>query len=104
MLGRLDDLNGGQVARVDIGTDGERYLGEADGSRIGIVGGAEDLEGLDHGVGHVGRAAVGGVGAEAEINLHKGRQVAAEPAWLEGDGAAADGPVCAVLCCVDSAA
>ncbi len=100
VLGGFDNLNGGLVTGLDVGTDGEGHLGEADGARVGVVGRAEDLKGLDHGVAHVGGTAVDVdalVGAEAKVDLHKGREMAAEPTRLEGNGAAADGPVGTVL-------
>lgn len=100
VLGGLDNLDGGLVAGLDVCADGQRNLSETDGAGVGIVGRAEDLEGMDHGVAHVGRAAVNvgaGIGAKAKIDLKERGEVAAEPAGLEGDGAAANGPVGAVL-------
>lgn len=89
---QLDDLDGSVVARLDVHVGGEGHLREADGAGVGRLAGAEDLEGRDHGVGHVGRAAVGNavgtLGAEAHVDVDEGCRMPGEPAWLECDGAA----------------
>jgi hypothetical protein len=53
---------------------------------------------------HLERSAVGAVGAEAQVDLQRGRRVADEPAGLERDGAAGRGPICAVCGEGDAAA
>lgn len=104
VLGLLDNLNSGQVARLDAGVYGKRHLRQADGSGVRVVGRADDLEGLDHGVAHVHGAIVGSVGAKAQVDLDVGQRVAAEPARLEGDGAAGGRPVRSVAGGADAAA
>lgn len=101
--GQLDDLDGCVVASLDGGVDREGHLGQADGARVGVARGADDLEGVDHGVAHVGRAVeagseLGPFVAEAHVDVDEGRRVALEPAWLEGDGAACCRPEGAVCC------
>lgn len=65
VLGVLDNLNGSEIAGLDARVDGQRDLREADGAWVRVVGRADDLEELDHGVGHVLGAVVGAVGAKA---------------------------------------
>lgn len=97
MDSQLDNLDSRLVASLDGGVRRERNLGQADGAGERVVGGAEDLELGNHGVGHVERAAVGTIASEAHVDVGKGSLVAAEPTWLEGDGTAGGGPVGAVL-------
>lgn len=97
MLGQLDYLDGGQITGFDARVCGQRYLRQANGARVRVVRRALDGEGVNHGVGHVFGAVVRPVGAEAEVDVDDGRGMASEPAWLEGEGAARGGPVCAVL-------
>ena len=89
--GGLDDLDGGVVADVDARVDGQRHLRQAEGARVGFGGGADDLEGRHHRVRHVERH-----GAVAHVDVEEGGRVSGEPAWLDGDGAAFDGPERAV--------
>jgi len=88
---RLDDLNGGIIADLDARIDGQRDLGQTEGAGVGACAGAVHLEDGDHGVGHVD-----GDGAEAEVDVEEGGQVAGVPARLDGDGAAGYGPEGAV--------
>lgn len=104
MLSVFDNLDRGEIARLDTRIDGQWHLGEADGAGVRVVCWADDLEELDHGVGHVLGAVVGAVGAKAEVDLDVGEGVAAEPAGLEGDGAARGRPVCSVFGGADAAA
>lgn len=97
--GELDHLDGGVVAGLDGRVARQRHLGQADGARVGVLAGAENLEGRHHGEAHVLGTAAGAVGAEAHVDVEEGRGVALEPAWLEGDGAACCGPVSPVCCC-----
>lgn len=96
MLGLLDDLDGRLVADRDVGVLGQGHLGEADGAGVRPVAGPEELDDGDHLVGHVDGPVVGAVGAVANIDLDVCPLVAAEPAGLEGDGAAGCWPVRAV--------
>lgn len=88
MLRRLNNLNSSKIPGLDVCANRQRKLGEADGARVRVIRRAQDLERFNHGVGHVLRSVVRSIGAKAEIDLHKSRQVASEPAWLEGYGAA----------------
>lgn len=54
------------------------------------------MEHGDHGLSHVGRAAVRTIVAKAHVDVGKGSLVATEPTGLKGDGTACGGPVCAV--------
>ena len=88
MHGQLNQLNRRVHAGLDGQVGGQRHLGQAHGARVGVLAGAEDLERRDHGETHVERTAVGGVAADAEVDVHERGGVALEPARLEGDGAA----------------
>lgn len=88
MLGQLDDLDRRVVAGVHDGIGGERDLRQADGARVGALGGAEQAKGRHHGERHVLGPVVGPVGAEAQVYVDGGLVVALEPAGLEGEGAA----------------
>jgi len=94
--GHLDDLDGGIVTDVHGGVGREGDLRQAEGAGVGSVAGTVDLEDGHHGEGHVGGTAVRAVGAEAEVDVEEGGAVALEPAGLEGEGAAEEGPGCAV--------
>jgi hypothetical protein len=96
---KLYHLDGSLISGLDGRVGRERDLREADGARVRVLAGPQDLEGRNHGKTHVPRPAVGPVGAEAHVDVKEGRGVALEPARLEGDGAACCGPVCAVRCC-----
>lgn len=101
--GVLDHLDGGVVARLDGDVGRHGQLGNADGARVGVAAGAEDLEGRVEGLGHVVGTVVRAVCPETDVDVNVGRGVALEPAGLEGDGAASRGPVGAVLGHVDAA-
>lgn len=96
MLGQLNNLNRRHIASLDIRANRKGHLRQAHSPRVRIVRGSQKHKGLEHDVGHVWRAAVRAVGAVSEVDLKLGLEVAAEPAWLEGDGAAGGGPVCAI--------
>ena len=81
--GRLHRLDGCVVPNLDGHVRGQRHLGQADGARVGVLAGADDLEDGHHGEGHVGRAVVGSVGAEAQVHVEEGCRVALEPAGLQ---------------------
>jgi len=87
----LNDLDCGVVAHVDrqVGWYGD--LWQADRARVGLGRGANDLEGRNHDVRHVRWNC-----SQAQVHVDEGRGVALEPAWLDGDGAAADGPFGAI--------
>lgn len=91
MLGSLNNLNGRQIAHIHRYIGGQRHLWQTKGARVWVRTGADDLKRRQHGVAHVGRS-----GAEAEIEVEKGRLVALEPSWLYRDCAALDGPFGAV--------
>lgn len=69
----------------------QRHLRQTNRARVGLLGGPGDLEDGDHGQGEVLRH-----GAFAQVDVHVGGGVALEPAGLQGDGAAGDGPERAV--------
>lgn len=92
MFGSLDHLDRGKVAHFGRYSLREQNLRQTDGAWVGVVGGPHDLERRDHRVAHVR-----GSPAHAEVDVDKGCGVALEPAGLEGDGTAADGPFGAVL-------
>lgn len=104
MRSKFHNLDGSQIASLDDGAGGQRDLREADGTGVGVLGRAEQLEGRDHGVGHVHGTVVGSVGAEAQVDVEEGRLVALEPSRLECDGAAGRRPVGPVGCGAYSAA
>lgn len=87
MLGRQHHLDRRIVANVHRPALRQRDLWETKGPRVGHVGRPGDLEGLDHGVAHVGRD-----GAQAHVHVDKRGFVAGEPGRLDGDGASLDGP------------
>lgn len=93
---QLNNLDSSIVACTDGGIHGKRDLGQTDGARVGVLGGADNAKLRDHGVGHVGWAAVRPVGAKAEIYENLGRGMALEPARLERNSSAGHRPVCAI--------
>lgn len=92
MFRRFHDLNGRHVTGLDTDIGRQRHLRQTDSSRVGVVRGTGDLEGGNDRVAHV----LGDL-AEANVDIEQGRRVAWEPARLESDGAATDGPVGAIL-------
>ena len=88
---RLDDLDRRVVADLDRRINGEGDLRETECSWIRVLGRADELDAVEHRIRHVGWD-----GAEPEIDVDVGGGVALEPAGLEGDGAAFDGPFRAV--------
>lgn len=104
MEGQLDDLDGGVVTGFYVHVGGQRDLGQAHGAGEGVLRGADDLEGRNHGEAHVGRAVVGALRPETHVDVDEGCRVALEPSWLERDRAACYGPECPVRCQGDAAA
>jgi hypothetical protein len=105
MNSRLHHLDRRIVPNVRRGYSArEGYLREAEGARVGILRGADDLEDGHEGEGHVWWAVVGAAGAEAHVHVEEGCCMSLEPARLEGDGAALDGPGGAVCGCAHAAA
>ena len=91
MLRQLNHLNG-RILPDDSGViDRQGDVRETHTARVDGVLRARDLEHGLHDHREVLRQA-----AVAEVDVYEGRCVAAEPAWLEADGAAADGPEGAV--------
>lgn len=95
MNGELDDLDSSVVTRVhrDVG-HGE--LGQANGTRVRVLAGAEDLERSGQRERHVLRAAVRAVATEAHVDVNEGSCMTLEPAGLEGNGTAGGRPIGAV--------
>lgn len=67
-------------------------MGQAECARVWVLCGPCDLEGGHHVEGHVERHL-----AEAHIDVEEGGGVTLEPAGLDGEGAASDGPFGAVV-------
>lgn len=88
MLGGLDQLDRGVVTRADGDIGRQGHLGQTHGTGVRVVCRADDQEGRDDGVAHIG-----GDLAEADIDVDQGSGVAWEPARLEGDSTTADGPL-----------
>lgn len=96
MLRNFHDLDRRIVAGLDTCVGGQRDFGKADGTRVGVGVGSDNLEGRDHGEAHVRGPAAGTVGAVAQVDIHEGRLVALKPSRLQCDGAACcwpEGPV-----------
>lgn len=104
VLRKLNNLDRRLVPRLDARPLRQRHLREAHRPGVRAVRGPEQLELRHHGVGHVLRAVVGPVGAEAQVDVQQRLRVALEPAGLEGDRAARRGPVCPVFRRADAAA
>lgn len=66
---------------------GQRHLRQTKRPRVRIVGRSNNPKWFDHGIAHVGRD-----GAEAHVHVDEAFLVAGEPAGLDGDGTAGDGP------------
>ena len=91
MLRRLNNLNRRILPHNRRIINRQRYLRDADTAIIRYVVGPHDAKDGLHGQG-----VVVGHGADAEVDVEEGVGVALEPARLEADGAAADGPFGAV--------
>ena len=72
-------------------------IGKTHRSRVGPVGGTEELPRGDERVVKVHRPAVGPVSVEPDVDVKEGRGMAGEPARLPGEGAACCGPVGSVF-------
>jgi hypothetical protein len=94
--GELNELNRCIVAHLQIGASWQRNLWQAHGARIGVLVGTKDLEWRYEGVAHVRWTTIPSLIPKAHVDVKEGRCVALEPAWLKGNGAAADGPKCPV--------
>lgn len=91
MLRRQNHLNRRIISNIHRMSRRQRHLRQTDRPRVRQVTGSLKGKRLDHGVAHVSWD-----GAEAHVHVDEARGMAGKPAWLEGDGAAADGPFCAV--------
>lgn len=91
MLRRLHHLNGCIIAYLRRVIRRQGHLREAEAAVVLLVRRAEDLEDLLHGEG-----VVLWNGAFAQVDVEEGGGVAGEPAGLDADGAAGDGPQCSV--------
>lgn len=83
MLSGQDDLDCSIVTDVHGCARRYRHVGETHGSRPGIVGGADELEGIDERDIHVQRPAVRTAGAKAEVDAEEGEGVTLKPAGLD---------------------
>ena len=91
MLRGLNNLNRRILADDGGIVRGQRYLRYADAARVFGVVGPDDAEDRLHDEGVVFRH-----GAVAEVDIHQGLTVSTEPARLQADGAASDGPFGAI--------
>ena len=91
VFSRLDDLNSRLVAHLDVNALRNWNLRQADRARIRVVRGTDNLERWYDRVAHVF-----GDFAESHIDVHQSRGVTLEPAWLDSNGATANGPVSAI--------
>ena len=66
---------------------GQRHLRETEVAVVLLIAGTGDLEDCLHGQGVAGRD-----GVIAKIDVKEGGGMAGEPAWLNADGAAGNGP------------
>lgn len=96
--GELDDLDGGVITRLNGHVLWQRQLREADGARVRVIAGTEDLKWVYDRKGHVDRTPIGTLGAETHIDVDEGRGMTPEPTGLEGKGATCGWPVGTVLC------
>lgn len=80
----LDDLNRRIVTWIHGPVCWQWDLRQADSARVRAVGRAQNLERRHHRVGHVQRATVRPIGADAEVDVKKCRLMALEPAGLKG--------------------
>ena len=92
----LHNLNCRQITRLNRMIRRQRDLGQANRAWVRSLTRPCDLENGDEGEGEVVWTVVGTVDAEAHVDVHEGCGVPLEPAGLQGDGATADGPGCAV--------
>jgi hypothetical protein len=92
MLRRFDNLNRCIIAHLGRIILRQRHLRQTEASIILHIRWASDLENGQHGVRVVERFVT-----VTHVYVEEGERVAREPAGLETDGAAADGPFGAVL-------
>lgn len=83
----FNDLDRRVVANVDGDVGRERNLREADCSWVRIVRWTDDLERGNHRVAHVRRDS-----SQSQVDVDQCRLVSLEPAWLERDRSATNGP------------
>lgn len=69
---QLDDLDGRVVAGFYVDVGRQRDLRQAHGAGEGVLRGADDLEGGNHGEAHVGGAMVGAFSAETHVDVNEG--------------------------------
>lgn len=91
MLGRLNDLDRSMIAWAHADVGRQRDLWQADRARIRVIGRAVDLEGRDHGVAHIR-----GHRSQTQVDVDERCRMTLEPARLESDRTAADGPFSSV--------
>src|SRR3569833_1879109 len=92
VFGRLNNLDGSQIALLGSYAGGQRHLWEAHRSRIRVIAGPRDLEHWNH-----GERVVCWLRAESQVDVDERRLMALEPTGLKSHGTAVDGPVCPVL-------
>lgn len=92
MLCRLDDLDRRIVADFGRIIRRQRHLGKTERAIVLLIRRSHDLERGQHGVGVVERLV-----SVAHVDVDKSEGVAREPAGLDGNSAALQGPFGAVL-------
>lgn len=91
MLRRLNDLDRSLVPNLSCEIRRQRHLRKTPAAVVLLVAGTRNLKDGLHRLG-----VVEGDLAGAEVDVEEGGGVAGEPAWLDADGAAGDGPFRAV--------
>lgn len=91
VFGHLNDLDRRLVADVDTDIGRQGHLRQTECPRVWVVGRADNLERRHDRVAHVLRRL-----PEAQVDVDQGPRMAREPAGLDSDCSAADGPLGAV--------
>lgn len=88
MLCGLNHLDSGIVTSLDTDVRGQGNLRQTEGTGVGVVGRAGDLEGRDDRVAHILRDR-----AETNVDIDQGSLMAREPTRLDRNGASLNGPL-----------
>lgn len=88
MLCGLNHLDGGIITSLDTDIRGQGNLRQTEGTGVGVVGRAGDLEGRNNRVAHILRNR-----AETKVDIDQSSLVAREPTRLDRNGASLDGPL-----------
>lgn len=88
MLRGLNHLDSGIVTSLDTDVRGQGNLRQTEGTGVGVVGRAGNLEGRDDRVAHILRDR-----AETNVDIDQGSLMAREPTRLDRNGASLNGPL-----------